>query len=63
VHVVQVQVVKEITCACGAGASGEKGYLCTIWQVSHGGEEGVLGVEDASLAHVPDLETSHQTRH
>ncbi len=58
VHVVQV-----FTCANGTGASGERGYLCTIWQVSHGGEEGVLGIEDASLAHVPDLEASHQARH
>ena len=27
-----------------------------MWEVSHGGEEGVLRVEDASLAHVPYLE-------
>ena len=33
-------------------------HLSTVWEVSHGSEEGVLGVEDASLAHVPDLETS-----
>ena len=32
-------------------------YLCTVWEVSHGGEEGVFWVEDAGLAHVPDLET------
>ena len=37
------------------------GYLGTVWEVSHGGEEGVLRVEDASLAHVPDLEPSNQS--
>ena len=56
-----VHAVKDFTCANGKG--GERGYLCTIWQVSHGGEEGVLGIEDASLAHVPDLQTCHQARH
>ena len=59
----KVHVVKGFTCANGKGAHGERGYLYTIWQVSHGGEEGVLRIEDASLAHVPDLETSHQARH
>ena len=39
---------------------GNEYHLCTVWKVSHGGEEGVLGVEDASFAHVPDLEPSHQ---
>ena len=36
------------------------GDLSTVWEVGHGGEEGVLGIEDASLAHVPDLEPSDQ---
>ena len=38
-------------------------HLSPIWEVSHGSEEGVLGVEDASLAHVPDLEASDQARY
>ena len=38
-------------------------YLCTVWEVSHCGEEGVFWVEDASLAHVPDLETRDQAGH
>lgn len=35
-------------------------YLCTVWEVSHCGEKGVFWVEDAGLAHVPDLETRDQ---
>ena len=38
-------------------------YLSTIWEVSHGGEEGVLGVKDAGLAHVPDFEACDQAGH
>ena len=33
--------------------------LSPIWEVSHGGEEGVLGVEDPCLAHVPNFESCH----
>ena len=36
------------------------GHLGTVWEVGHCSEEGVLGVKDASLAHVPDLEASYQ---
>ena len=35
-------------------------YLCAVWQIGHGGQEGVLGVEHTSLAHVPDLEACDQ---
>lgn len=42
---------------------GGRVHLSTIWEVGHGGEEGVLGVEDASLAHVPDLEAGDQSGH
>ena len=41
----------------------EKVHLGSIWQVGAGGEEGVLGVEDPRLTHVPDLEACYQPGH